>query len=25
MSWYEYIKPEILSCANDFDLEIGEV
>jgi len=25
MSWYEYIKPEILSCANDFNLEIGEV
>ena len=25
MSWYEYIKPEILSCANAFDLEIGEV
>ena len=25
MSWYEYIKPEIISCANDFDLEIGEV
>jgi len=24
MSWYEYIKPEILSCANDFDLKIGD-
>ena len=25
ISWYEFIKPAILSCASDFDLEIGEV
>jgi len=24
MSWYEYIKPSIISCANDFDLKIGD-
>jgi len=25
ISWYEFIKPAILSCASDFDLEIGKV
>jgi len=25
ISWYEFIKPAILSCASDFDLELGEV
>ncbi len=25
ISWYEFIKPALLSCASDFDLEIGEV
>ena len=24
VSWYDFIKPEILSCAHDFKLEIGE-
>jgi len=25
ISWYEFIKPAILSCASDFNLEVGEV
>lgn len=25
ISWYEFIKPALLSCAHDFELETGEV
>lgn len=25
ISWYEFIKPALLSCANDFKLETGEI